>query len=166
MIVMAWHPGTYSCGHTGRVQITGPVKDRQWRASRIFSELCPECKQEKLHADRQEAARSAAERAEEMELPQLVGSEKQVSWALQIRQKFIEDSKEHIERAAENFRRVSSLPEQELEQEIEKSQAEYKKLIEQILANSTSASWWIDRRHSAPNEFIMEILQGGDKSEN
>lgn len=87
---MAWYYGTFNCGHEGRVNVVGPTKNRQWIADRKFEGLCPECYEEHLLEEREKVNTEAAEKAKEMELPELVGSEKQVAWANTLRQKLID----------------------------------------------------------------------------
>ena len=92
---MAWYYGTYACGHEGRENIVGPTKNRQWIADRKFEGLCYECYQTKLEEEREAANKEAAEKAKEMELPELTGTEKQVAWANTIRQEMIKKLEDH-----------------------------------------------------------------------
>lgn len=68
---------TYSCGHTGTVELYGKTSEREskirWYET---TAVCPEC-----YKKQQEAA---AETATEYELPELKGSEKQVAWAKKL----------------------------------------------------------------------------------
>jgi len=82
---MAWHTGTYRCGHPGRTQIYGPNKDREWQAQKHFERLCPDC----WKAEQEHKAAETAERIKEMNLPALTGSEKQIAWAESLRAKYI-----------------------------------------------------------------------------
>ncbi|AVF28866.1 hypothetical protein [Paenibacillus larvae] len=94
-VEMSWYYGTFSCGHQGRVNICGPTKNRQWIADRRFSGLCEECFAKDLKEKRQKESEKAAELAKEMELPELSGTPKQITWANTLRQrliqKFLED---------------------------------------------------------------------------
>ena len=87
---MAWYYGTFSCGHEGRVNVIGPSKDRQWKVDRRFSGVCEDCYNKQLEAEREQKNREAEEKAKEMELPILEGTEKQIAWANTLRQKFID----------------------------------------------------------------------------
>jgi hypothetical protein len=40
---MAWYYGTYSCGHEGRTNIVGPIKNRKWISDKHFDNECPDC---------------------------------------------------------------------------------------------------------------------------
>ena len=48
---MAWYNGTFSCGHEGRVNVIGKIKDRQWKIDRAFNDMCPECYQKWLQEE-------------------------------------------------------------------------------------------------------------------
>ena len=82
---MSWYEGIYSCGHEGRINIIGPTKDRQRKADWYFSNVCPECYKKYLKEERENKNKEAAEKSAEMELPKLIGTEKQVAWANSIR---------------------------------------------------------------------------------
>ena len=73
---MAKYDVTYSCGHTGVVELFGPDKNRQYRLERLADEICPDC-----------ARAAKAAYAEKLGLTPLTGSEKQISWARDIQLK-------------------------------------------------------------------------------
>ena len=128
---MAWYYGTYSCGHDGRVNIIGPTKLRQWIADRKFEGLCPDCYGKYLQEQREKSNAEAAEKAKEMELPELKGTEKQVAWANTLRQKMIdavEEKLKYIEERHGNPELANGI-------------------LNFILTNKTNASWYIDNRH-------------------
>lgn len=140
---MAWYYGTFSCGHEGRVNIIGPTKDRQWKADRQFEKMCPECWEKYLEEERQTANKEALEKAKEMELPELAGSEKQVAWANTLRQKLIEkfDNKELID---------------ELDiYGIDITKEEVLQVRDYILENKTDARYYIDSRR----EYVYRIIE-------
>ena len=68
---------TYSCGHTGTVELYGKTSEREskirWYET---TAVCPEC-----YKKQQE---EAAETITKYELPELGGSEKQVAWAKKL----------------------------------------------------------------------------------
>ena len=68
---------TYSCGHTGTVELYGKTSEREskirWYET---TAVCPEC-----YKKQQEAA---AETTTKYDLPELEGSEKQVAWAKKL----------------------------------------------------------------------------------
>ncbi|KHF33405.1 hypothetical protein CM49_04353 [Paenibacillus sp. P1XP2] len=131
---MSWHYGTYACGHDGRVQVFGKGKDREWKATAEFSKLCPDCYKTKL----EEENALQAEKAAEMELPELIGSEKQIAWATTIRNRMIEEFDKCNDPTKYNVENVQVL-----------------KMF--ILENRTSARYYIDNRNlSVRDLFYME----------
>ncbi len=139
---MAWYYGTYSCGHEGRTNIIGPTKNRQWIADNHFSKLCPECWEKQKQADREKANKEAAEKAKEMELPELIGSEKQIAWANTLRQQLIES--------------IDKLGKKEMEC-IDSTEGEKIDVINFII-NQTKASWFIDNRSGLILHWIEDKL--------
>jgi len=120
---MAWHYGTRSCGHEGRVQIYGPTKHREWKAQWWFSRPCEEC----LEQQRQEENAQNAEKAREMDLPELKGaSEKQIAYAetcrmrlVAVLEQFIEEEEEWLsevpeDQRAQRFKRRNYFPLEEM----------------------------------------------------
>jgi hypothetical protein len=75
---MAKFNGTYSCGCEGSVNIIGSSKLRQYKADKHFEGVCTECfiKRQNEFAEKVKA---------DNKLVQLEGSEKQVNWAINIR---------------------------------------------------------------------------------
>lgn len=138
MIVTAKYTGTYSCGHRGEIRLIGTHKVREWKYENEFSKMCPNCYREYLEKIRMEENLKAEEKAKEMNLPQLVGTEKQVAWANTLRQKFIDLTEE-------NF------TEEELTED------EFEEIRIWILENRTEAKYWIDNRENKKNLIIMEI---------
>lgn len=67
-----------SCGHEETVSVYGTGKERDSRIEWLKSTACKSCyKEEQLN--------STSEHATNMNLPELTGSEKQVAWAMKIR---------------------------------------------------------------------------------
>lgn len=145
---MAWYYGTYSCGHEGRVNIIGPVKDRQWKADREFSKMCPECWQKHVEKERERQNEEAAEKAKEMELPELEGSERQVAWANTLRQKLID----RFSKLAEDKAEVNTLNKL---YELNVTAEDILKIRDYIITNITSARYYIDNR----DEYIAYIIE-------
>ena len=153
---MSWYYGTFSCGHEGRVNITGPTKNRQWIADRKFEELCKECYEKKLEADRQKANEEAEEKAKEMELVGLTGTEKQVAWANTLRQKLIDK--------VENF--VNNDDEKEYWSFWQKKYKEFKEVeienllevLNYILINETTAKFYINNRCTDTLDILSKYI--------
>ena len=133
---MAKYSGTFSCGHEGRVDVVGPTKNRQWIVDRKFEGMCPECYEIHLQEQREKANIEASEKAKEMELPILQGSDKQVAWANTLRQKLIDKVESKIkavgERKGVNLEIINNI-------------------FQFILTNKINAKWFIDNRFDFDN---------------
>lgn len=156
---MAWtEVECRECGSKFDVQMYGPHKDREWRVEHLFW-LCDECKTKK----REEEAKKAAQESQEMELPELVGSEKQIQWALKIRLQAIKQIDETIEQGRNWFQieqkrrfslyhgesqlKTDNHKEKEIENDPEKIEKMLMHLGKQEILKETKASWWIDNRN-------------------
>jgi len=74
---MAWQYPQHACGHAGeRYQAYGPNDNRRRQLAALESHDCPSCRRAKADAQAQESG-----------LPTLQGSDKQVAWAAQIRER-------------------------------------------------------------------------------
>ena len=140
---MAWYYGTYSCGHEGRENIVGPTKNRQWIADRKFENLCEECYQAKLMADREAKNAEALEKSKEFELPELIGTEKQVAWANAIRLELAEYFQNWAETLIFN----------------EQGKTDYRKVLQYMVEHKTKASWYIDNRGQDKELLKVELLE-------
>lgn len=149
---MAWYYGKFSCGHEGRVNIIGPVKDRQWKANNKFSGMCPECYKEYLEKQREEANKKALEQSKEMELPQLIGTEKQIAWATTLRVQFIEK----ITRIADEREKDYSVYH---EGKHSKKAKRYIETLDYIIETETSAKFFIDNRNRYAEDIIDQYKE-------
>ena len=83
---MAKYTVTHTCGHTQEVNLFGKHTERDRRIAWLETQLCPECKR------KQELENAKAQASG---LPELTGSEKQIEWAMVIRQKWIDEAKKY-----------------------------------------------------------------------
>jgi hypothetical protein len=113
---------TYSCGHTDTVQLYGPNKDRERKLEWLKDRLCPACYKKLQEAQREAKVKEAIAEAKESGLPELVGSEKQVSWALEIRHNMLD-----------GMSNANIIP------------AEYE-ILHAFVVKITDAKWWIEHR--------------------
>lgn len=134
---MAWYYGTYSCGHEGRTGVIGPVKNRQWIADRHFENICEDCYKLKL---REENAK-ALEQSKEMELTELVGTEKQIAWANSLRLDLIDGMEKLITKVVESRQDI------------------YREVIDYVINNKTKASWFIDNRNSDIKYLSLDLYK-------
>lgn len=95
---MAKYEVTYSCGHSGVVNLFGKTADREnklhWYEAHA---LCPACHEKAIMEAREKQKEECKERAAELGLPELTGTEKQVKWALELRDKFIAEVDKQID---------------------------------------------------------------------
>ena len=159
------YDGTYACGHKGEVDVCGSHKDRQWRIDREFSGLCPECfkkaKQEKMQKEREEAAKKSAE----MELPRLMGSEKQVAWANVIRMEVIEEYEECLasynERKKE--RKEKGMPDEEyMYRHLQITEEDFISSFNYALKSLVDVNFWIDNR--AKVDILLRTVRAGKEA--
>ncbi len=109
---------------------TKAARDWEEWATRTIDE-CDECQTKRLQAE----AKAQAEADEKNGLPSLIGSEKQVNWAVRIRAEYIRSFNKIAWKAEDNYT---------AEQVAEVA----KPIYDWLLANKISASWWIDNRYS------------------
>lgn len=168
---MAQYNGKFEkCGHDGVVSALGPHKKREWIIKYKFSGYCPEC--EKIH--RQELKNTeyemALKEAQELHLPQLEGTEKQVRWALVLRSEilkkidrinyteFIPEEKSDVEMIKNRLQGLDKFFSEET------SCAEnIENIVYMFFLGNTKASWWIENRNSfdfqASMRCILSILR-------
>lgn len=148
---MSWYEGIYSCGHEGRINIIGPTKDRQRKADWYFSNVCPECYKKYLKEERENKNKEAAEKSAEMELPKLIGTEKQVAWANSIRIEKINALMKKNEKIAEMLERkgLEKIPEENI------GIKEISDATDYFIRVYTDAKWWIEHRR---DDFILKEI--------
>lgn len=152
---MAWYYGTYACGHEGRTNIIGPTKNRQWIADKRFEGLCPECEEKRREEERDKATEAARKAAEENEYPELTGTEKQVNWALTIREGIIRRASDDIENDE-----CRSYPYNTYGVKMKRSEkAAYTAELIQWLLQKTSAKFWIDHRRDTFVYYYTEMYE-------
>ena len=79
---MAQYNVTFACGHTQAVSPKGPEKCHARKIAWLRTQQCPACK---LAAEQERARQEAAAQG----LPELVGTAKQIAWALTVRRSML-----------------------------------------------------------------------------
>lgn len=153
---MAKYEGTYACGHEGVIELIGPLKDREWRREREFMKLCPECWKKEMEEKREQENREAAEKAKEMELPELTGTPKQVGWANTLRQRLI-DQFDQLDES--DFRTMKRRYDLEVDEET------VREILHFILEKRTSARYYIESRYENPHWLIHREYAEAMKSD-
>jgi hypothetical protein len=144
---MAKYSVTYTCGHSGVIQLYGKCKDREWKLAREEEKLCPDCYLVKLEEDRKKQNAEAAQANQSAGFPQLEGTEKQIAWAETIRKNIIDTIQKTI------FDRIS-------EENKNESPEIYEKYVKSFTAlkSHSAASWWIDNRSIATDIYSLKTL--------
>lgn len=128
---MAKEKVTHRCGHDSEVSVFGPYRDRAGKLDWHASQDCPDCRRAALEAKRAQATVQATEQATADGLPTLTGTDRQVEWAVTIRQSIIADTDAL-------GARVATHPEAPMAQVWDEYRAW---LVGQVIA-----AWWIERR--------------------
>ena len=145
--------GTFKCGHEGEVYTGGYSDEYRQEAAddKFHHELCPRCEQKRIEEEREKEREEARKVAGELNLPELEGSEKQINWALSIRNKVVEDLKPSIDYA-------EKLLADDPSNNIAKA---YVKMGKDFL-NITDSSKWIDYRNLDFKDVMVNIISGYD----
>lgn len=150
---MAWYEGTYACGHEGRVNVIGPNKQRQWKIDRHFEGLCSECYAKKREEEIKEKNKQSIAKSADMELPGLLGSEKQVAWAQSLRLEYIDRVDERLESS-----RKYAIKNERI-QEFDEAKTTCFNALEYFLRTKTEAKFWIDNRNCFSDTFSDMIKE-------
>lgn len=175
---MAWYYGTFSCGHEGRVNIIGPTKDREWKKEKAFEKLCPECYEKYLAEEREKANKEAMKKAEEMEFPVLLGTERQVAWANTLRnavvdryEKQLKSFEERLEQAKKYLEEMEAkgIPSDKKIEDVKlfvynkeskkvcTSKEEISDAFDYAILKYTEAKFWIESRFNS--EILADFVE-------
>lgn len=147
---MAWEYPKHACGHDGeRVQMYGKMDGRRVQLARIEAQDCSDCRR-----------KSADKISADAGLPTLTGSDKQVAWAVSIRQKLWLPL---AELKAKNDAFIARLEAKDYHDEKTTEQIDACRIelttnaarLAEIMAQ-TRASWWIDRRNNNATMLLVE----------
>lgn len=80
---------TFTCGHECEIEVGGYSEEyARDRATERFGGLCPACQKAENERKHKEEAEIAEKEAIDLGLPKLVGTDKQIRWALSLRRNF------------------------------------------------------------------------------
>lgn len=105
-----------------------------WAAENIT--VCPACQQRERDEEHKRDAEAAKQKADEQGLPELRGSEKQIRWALSIRDKQIEE----VRKTLCKLEKLAATDEEK------KILSDFKACAEKLF-RETRAAYWIDSRY-------------------
>lgn len=139
---MAWYEIEYKCGHTDRMQLYGPYKERDRRIAWYKENvICPACRAAKQKEDVAQQKKADLE----ARLPALSGSPKQIQWAVMLRKAYMDKLEDALLRMqTEESPDVIRIVSREI-----------------VLGKQTEAKWWIDHRDMS----ALSILKGACKQE-
>lgn len=142
----------HACGHEETVVLYGPTKDRERRIAAMEAEDCPSCRAADAHMNG---------------CVDLVGSDKQVAWAGQIRRSFLPAWERDLQTAEQNLdEQLPKVQEQIAEmraagQDVKAQEQRLELVLDAAdqchafvaaLHREASASWWIENRHFAERD--------------
>ncbi len=155
---MAKYEITFSCGHTETIQLVGKISERERKIEYFENHgLCSECWEAEKKRQFEEQNRKAAEEAKEYGLPELTGTEKQVAWAITLRQQFIADTEKFIYAQEERLSSRLFATDPEKQAQLETIIHAMKAAVDEKLLTETSARYWIDTRHTNISEWLIGI---------
>lgn len=138
---MAKYEITYKCGHTATVQLLGSIEERQRKIEWYKHNcMCDECR-----------AKQAQEASVQVGLPAIDGSDKQVAWATDIRNKAIDSVRALKVRFDALANTQMPAPQQEI---YNKLLIAYNDVANQVSSCSQSR-WFIDNRANLENEKAL-----------
>lgn len=163
---MAHYDITHTCGHDERIELFGKTSERERRIEWLQERPCTECWKKERAAEAEarknkEAAmiveklgNDAADAVNALSNASctLEGSAKQVAWAEDIRSKCIARALDRLSDL------VSRLPGEATAQQSAALAARCN-AVASVIANETSAAWWIDNRDDIDKAVVREAVK-------
>ena len=158
---MAKARATCTCSVCGKTFEKCTVKTNRREADRweewaqqTFT-VCPECEQKEHEAKAAELAKQAAEDG----MATLTGSQKQVVWAEQIRAGKLALIDAYWAQMLEKYESAKANGKEERVARMEQDMKLFNATRDWILANASSASWWIDSRDAGAERIISKVYR-------
>ncbi|UDG89411.1 hypothetical protein KYE73_05535 [Bifidobacterium pseudocatenulatum] len=163
---MAHYDITHTCGHDERIELFGKTSERERRIEWLQERPCTECwKKERAAEAEARKDKEAAMIAEKLgndaadavnalsnATCTLEGSAKQVAWAEDIRSKCVAQALNQVC----DF--VARIPGKATAQQSAVFAARCN-AVASLIANKTSAAWWIDNRDDIAKAVICEAIK-------
>jgi hypothetical protein len=138
---------THGCGHKEEHQVFGSSREREQEVKRLSEWPCSQCREESQRRKGQDAMIWAAENG----LADLVGSEKQVLWASQIR-------RQRWQEIADMEREFYAVAEKAAAPEHADYIAKVKAAF-QSLRKEYHAAWWIEHRDTPIRQLLKQFVK-------
>ena len=111
---MAKYEVKHKCGHVANIELFGETSKREYRMDKMSNELCAECYKEKMEIIYKTKENEAMEQQEKLGLPNLAGTERQIKWAVTIRQNFINEYNNYIDENRSKMKNENIVKSQEM----------------------------------------------------
>lgn len=152
---MAKYTIKYPDGEQEEIQLFGKL-DERYRRIDYLEKYGKSPKQREV--ERQLQTEDAKAKAIEKKLPELKGSEKQIAWAVRIRDKMLDEANDYLDKL--------NIADVYLDIADEDVKSEWQERIDTIKNNAksdifreTSSSWWIDNRDSFGDRLVRDRLK-------
>lgn len=126
-----------------------------WAKSNIIQ--CDDCRTKEREAQKAAENAKAAEAAQEFELPELQGTEKQVAWANTIRVGYYTE----YSKVVDGYTKLTKEQQTKCNEEFER----FNKIVDYAFSNKNSASFWIEHRGVNIRTIVRELESEALKSE-
>ena len=159
---MAKATATCTCKKCGKTFIRETIRRNrseadswvEW-AEKTF-DICPECEYE----ENRKAAEELAKKAESSGMPELIGTEKQVVWAEQIRADIVKKIDDIYQLS---LKQLDAIDDPKIKEEA-KDSIERLEILKNVVCGQAYARWWIDHRSSDLREIAREMMDKIDEA--
>lgn len=159
---MAKATATCTCKKCGKTFIRETIRRNrseadswvEW-AEKTF-DICPECEYE----ENRKAAEELAKKAESSGMPELIGTEKQVVWAEQIRADIVKKIDDIYQLS---LKQLDAIDDPKIKEEA-KDSIERLEILKNVVCGQAYARWWIDHRSSDLREIAREMMEKIDEA--
>lgn len=156
---MAKYDVTHACGHSQEHQLFGSHRDRDRKLSWLATVPCGACARAEREQQKIAAAKAAAKSSEAIGLPALIGSEKEIAWANQIRLEKLADADASIANLRARMAQPIDADRPELQERlaaiIEMEAGGHLDAARAWIASQPMAKWWIDQREKIGAALLL-----------
>ena len=133
-----------ACGHEAQVKARGTTPAREGKLELERQRICRSCAIEKQRLE-------AEATAEDLDLPALIGTPKQIASAVTLRHKALMYAETYLDYLRESGRLKGRVG-----RDMELFEAQKERVLEPLKAR-TEAAWWIDRRHESGASLLESL---------
>ena len=158
----------HTCGHSETVELFGKTSEREHRIEWLESNPCTECwkKERKAEAEAKEAKtieaikqklgenayNAFADLSKSANEGELKGSDKQISWAEDIKAKFVHQAIEELQGVVPRL--YTEATEQQKTATVNRINA-----LAEVVRTQDSAAWWIENRDDTAKAVLREAIK-------